>query len=306
MLLTQKYLKIKKIASKTPRRSCSRLRSSTSDFCLLTSDFPPGRSGMTFLEVMLVVLVLGLVFAVAMPNMRPTSETQKLNFAARRLVAMCRFARSQAVASGENVYLDFDLINRTIVYGREKDEEEAKRERYSSSARKVRWREGERPDPGDDEELGRFQLPENVRVAEMRTYEELFFDGGEKARLYFYRDGKASRATIILVGERPARDGSGDTRVTYYTVEVYHATGMVSSTRGYPENEKPADLNAPALAGRRREGENFAYLFQPLDENEKKSEKTRSPRDRDRNRERNSSRNRDRESRASRSERGGR
>ena len=56
--------------------------------------------GYTLLELVIVVSVLGLIAAIALPSMSPASD-RKLDLAAEEVASAIRFARSEAIRTGE-------------------------------------------------------------------------------------------------------------------------------------------------------------------------------------------------------------
>lgn len=57
--------------------------------------------GFTFLEIMVAVVILGLLTALAVPNLNQALENYKLNSAARQFVAQVRYVHSRAI-NGES------------------------------------------------------------------------------------------------------------------------------------------------------------------------------------------------------------
>lgn len=222
------------------------------------------RAGFTFLEVMLVVMIAGLLVAVALPNFRPASQAAELNQSARRVVAMCRYARAYAISHQEYAYIDFDLEAQIMTLGTATREKEEDDPAFRARQNRLR-RRGDVPDydASREQSIAEHQFPRGVRVYSVETWQELFWDAGKRVRIYFYPTGRASRATIVMASEAPARDGSGDTRLKFYAIEVYHATGMVYSKRGKPEEpNQGGGVEFAPLAGRRAADEDYTYLVQ--------------------------------------------
>lgn len=215
--------------------------------------------GFTFLEIMLVVMILTAALAVAMPNFRPVRDKYDLGQSARHVVGMMRYARATALARQEYAYLDFDLTEMRVALGTKRDDDEESRSR----ARRTQRKDREDEPPEIDDTYRSFELPRGVRFKALLTYEELFYEGGRRARIYFYPDGKASRTTVLLEGKRPGGRGEDD-RIANYTVELYRATGLVSSYRGAPEESKALLADVKPLAGRRSQEENFVELVSEM------------------------------------------
>lgn len=67
----------------------------------------PNRRAMTFIEIMFVVVIIGIVVAVAIPNMAGTRDSAALKSTVRDIVAGGLLARQTAVTSGEDTFLVF-------------------------------------------------------------------------------------------------------------------------------------------------------------------------------------------------------
>ncbi len=64
-------------------------------------------SGFTFVELMLVIVLVAAMIALAAPRLRPAfAKLEVVNFS-KRISALMRYAQSRAVAGGENIYLGY-------------------------------------------------------------------------------------------------------------------------------------------------------------------------------------------------------
>jgi len=61
-------------------------------------------AGFTMVEMMLVLLLLGIVAAVAVPAMNSSLDEMKLDAAAREVVSAIQYCQSQAIKTGSDTY----------------------------------------------------------------------------------------------------------------------------------------------------------------------------------------------------------
>jgi len=67
--------------------------------------------GFTIIELMIVVLVLGVIAALALPSFKSILDGRKLKGAADELYAMLQFARSESIKQNQAIYFDIDVAN---------------------------------------------------------------------------------------------------------------------------------------------------------------------------------------------------
>ena len=65
----------------------------------------------TLIEVLLVIVVMGIAAAIAMPSFVRSIQGQRLSTAARTLTTVARYARSMAVLKQNDLALTFNLAN---------------------------------------------------------------------------------------------------------------------------------------------------------------------------------------------------
>ncbi|MBZ4652741.1 MAG: hypothetical protein JG781_78 [Peptococcaceae bacterium] len=69
------------------------------------------KQGFTFLEVMVITVIIGILTAVAMPSVGDVLAEQKLKAAARTLASDLRKVQATAISQETPVRVNFDLLN---------------------------------------------------------------------------------------------------------------------------------------------------------------------------------------------------
>jgi len=70
--------------------------------------------GYTLLELVIVVSVIALIAAIAVPALNSTGSDEKLNLAAEKVASAIRFARSEAIRTGEGHGLTVSQVTQQI------------------------------------------------------------------------------------------------------------------------------------------------------------------------------------------------
>lgn len=68
----------------------------------------PAASGFTLVELLLVMAILTIVVAIAMPKLAGFAIGRKTNYAAVQIVALAKYARTEAINEGRTYRLNFD------------------------------------------------------------------------------------------------------------------------------------------------------------------------------------------------------
>ncbi len=64
--------------------------------------------GLTFIEVLFVIIIVGILIAVALPNSRKAFNSLQLNSTCGQLQSFMNYLREQAIIEGKVVYLNID------------------------------------------------------------------------------------------------------------------------------------------------------------------------------------------------------
>jgi prepilin-type N-terminal cleavage/methylation domain-containing protein len=179
--------------SRTPSRRCSPVRRSAS--------LP--RAGFTAIELAVVVVLLGLMFALALPKVRVDSTA--VDTAARTISLAIMTAQRDAVSRGHNVLVTFDAAEHTTM---------------------STWDLNNNGLAEDGEKRRPFLVPETVRFGRPASVPGLdgdLSDPGESVTLILQRNGAVSRARIIYLTS--ARALAGGEHTDARALRITRATG---------------------------------------------------------------------------------
>lgn len=184
------------------------------------------RRGLTFLEIMVVVTILAILIAVAVPNMAGPRARAALQSTARQLASAASVARQMAVAEQREAYLRFDYEKRlwriALAEPDEASVSYAERRRQSESTYTF-----EQPQP----------FLRGIDVVEIKSQGEVLEQRGTiYPEIIFYPNGSSSGGSVVLQNARGRK----------MTVQVLAATGRAMSYVGEPKTS--GDLLAAAGA----------------------------------------------------------
>lgn len=172
----------------------------------------PG-SAFTMVELVVVVIIIAVMFAVSLPTLRGVSKGNRLRSDVRELMNLMKYARTEAVfgARTTQVFLD------------------TKKHQY--------WLDLRTPDP----KTGRYNprdlkttmerkrdLESGVWFSAVTADEDNILKDGVIA-FDFYPDGTASSGLISISNRKPDNPDAGGAE---YTLEVFPSTGMVELNDG--------------------------------------------------------------------------
>jgi type II secretion system protein H len=164
----------------------------------------PRRSrAVTFLELMIVLVILGIVLAVSLPSLKTTYQRGQLSSAAREIVALLRVARAEAIFREHPIEVRFDLAGdryRLDLLEPDTDKHHRYNEPRISEIEQIRY------------------LPRDVSFAEISTEAEAT-DKPNVAKVVFFPNGSATGASIILENVRGRK----------MKIELAHATALTEA-----------------------------------------------------------------------------
>lgn len=155
------------------------------------------------MELVIVLILIGLSVALVTPSLSGLSRSIELQAAAKRISALLRSCRSEAVYKGMAIQVSFDAARGAVMA---RPVEEAGEEHEGQREVKI--------------PLKKFSLPEGVRIREVNAGALQF--PSDLPALEFYPHGGSSGGSILL-----GRDGHRD-----YRVRVHFLTGMVKVEGG--------------------------------------------------------------------------
>ncbi|HCS52309.1 GspH/FimT family pseudopilin [Rubinisphaera sp.] len=69
------------------------------------------RTGFSLIEMVTVVLIIGILSAVAVPKVYDSMDAYRLKLAAETIAGDLKYARQQAISRSQSITVSFDLIN---------------------------------------------------------------------------------------------------------------------------------------------------------------------------------------------------
>jgi len=171
--------------------------------------------GFTLIELILVLVIVGFLTALVAPAITSLAGL-KLKTATRKMAAGLRYARSQAVTTGSEYQVVFDIEKGEMIIESLKEEEKP----YSYSDD---YEAGEEEEEEDDsakrmKKRKSYTIPKEVRLA------RVVIDGEEitedQAWIDFYPNGSCSGGEIFLMDEKERE----------YRIALEFITGIVKIT----------------------------------------------------------------------------
>jgi prepilin-type N-terminal cleavage/methylation domain-containing protein len=186
--------------------------------------------GFTLIEIVVVVIIIAVMFAVALPSLRGMNEQNQLRSSSRELVSLMKYARSEAVFGERMTEVFLDTSKR--LYWLDLRTPDPKTGEYSPGKKKTSNFE-------QKHELGK-----GLYFDEANTIEDNILKDSIIA-IDFYPDGSASPAIFTISNDKNVKT----------TLEVIKSTGLVEITPGTIEDKQakeeedkpplPEDFSAP-------------------------------------------------------------
>lgn len=141
------------------------------------------RRGLTLIELVVVVGLLSLVFTIAIANLDYMLPRYRLRGAAREVGDLAKLAKSRAVATGRDVYLQYDLTNQSywMLSPVEKEEQGRKKIEYERAFFR--------------------QLPENVEFVSVVVSRDVRYERGGTATIRISPFGFGGGHIVNLTNE---------------------------------------------------------------------------------------------------------
>jgi len=173
---------------------------------------PPSLRGFTLIELILVLVMSAFLYSLVAPAITSTTGL-RLKTTVRRLAAGLRFARSQAVITGNTYQVLFDLDNGAVAI-----------EPVEKETPYARGEQGEEAGDTGEEDTGeeRRQEKKNYTMPEDVTLAKVLLDGEEisegQAWIEFYPNGSCSGGDVFVM----------DTAERTYRIGLEFLTGIVT------------------------------------------------------------------------------
>lgn len=164
------------------------------------------RRAMTLLEILVVMTVMAILMAIAFPSMRGMNEHNKLRATARELVALTKYARSEAVFGERRTQIFLDVAKQE--FWLDLRTPDPKTGEYRTGKNKTQFEQ-------------RRTLNKDIWFAEVTTLDRNVIKD-KLIALDFFPDGTASPAMVTLMNKAKKQ----------MTVEVLKGSGMAEVTPG--------------------------------------------------------------------------
>jgi general secretion pathway protein H len=160
--------------------------------------------GFSLIEVMVVLILISLSMFLATPLLSGFSKTAELKGATKKISAILRYSRSEAVNRGKvyQVLFDSDLRQVNVQPIEEKEEDEEAKD-------------GTKDEAKDEPKRKTYTLPKGVDIKEVKANSPQY--PSDYAVIEFYPNGGSNGGTIRL--DSPDRNG--------YRIKVHFLTGIV-------------------------------------------------------------------------------
>ena len=194
-----------------------------------------GSGGFTFLELAVVVVIMGIVMAITLPRFTGTFSRATLGGAARGLAGTMVYIRDAAARHGRSYFLDIDLENNkySVTYI---DEE--------ADWSEIAYQESEFPDEEMYSQFSDSVVSETVLQKKVSFLEIMLADGTEVSegvvRIEFRPDGTADEVVIHLTNPKEK----------VYSVYLEHYNGQPTVYRANSPDQKFVPPYPPVLTER--------------------------------------------------------
>lgn len=195
----------------------------------------------TLVELMMVVIVLSIVAALAIPDLRSASNRARLDGGARRIADLCDLGYRSAVGTGRVHALIFEGDRRHYALFSEGRPQSPDGDSAGSG--------DESADPNGPPELspvdtGGFgnEMPEGVMIQSVKLANDVLGNDEGRIRILFFPDGTTEFATIILTDEH------GDKR----RIKLNGISGVVKVDEPSPDEKTNEEDQPPGQPPRQR------------------------------------------------------
>ncbi|MBN1830325.1 MAG: GspH/FimT family pseudopilin [Deltaproteobacteria bacterium] len=165
-----------------------------------------GAGGYSLFELLVVLIIIGMAAALVTPRITGTLSSTNLKTAVKKIAAVLRYARSQAVAEERVVTVRFDLDARSVSFDASKDANSAAGEDAAGEKKSARVKE--------------YVLPDKIVIEKVRIGEDAIDSG--MATITFFPAGTSTGGTLVIADDRERR----------FQISVDFITGSVVIAEG--------------------------------------------------------------------------
>ncbi|MCE5229486.1 prepilin-type N-terminal cleavage/methylation domain-containing protein [bacterium] len=188
----------------------------------------------TLVELMMVIIVMSIIAAVTVPDIKSAADRVRLDSGARRIADLCDFGYRSAVGTGRVHALILEADRRHYMLVAEAPPQNRGEDAPAESSATAPPQAGELQPVRLPGTIGN-ELPEGIVLASVSMLDETLAHDTSRMRILFFPDGTTEFATLTL------SDQFGNKR----NVVLNGLSGTIKIEEPAPGRELPADEQLP-------------------------------------------------------------